>query len=79
MESEQWATKDRKPTMRQLYALAVALCEQAAEPFPETRIAASELIERLRIGTTHPGASARGSNGEEGADSIVEPTRASRL
>jgi len=56
MEREQWTTKERKPTVRQLYALAlaVALCEQADEPFPETRVAASELIERLRIESGHP-------------------------
>lgn len=54
MEREQWATKDRKPTVRQLYALALALCEKADEPFPETRVAASELIERLRLETGHP-------------------------
>ena len=54
MEREAWVTKDRKPTVRQLYALAVALCEQADEPFPETRVAASELIERLRLETGHP-------------------------
>lgn len=54
MEREQWATKERKPTVRQLYALAVALCERSDEPFPETRLAASELIERLRIETGHP-------------------------
>jgi hypothetical protein len=54
MERERWATKDRKPTVRQLYALATALCERADEPFPETRVAASELIERLRLETGHP-------------------------
>lgn len=54
MEREQWATKDRRPTVRQLYALAMALCERADEPFPETRVAASELIERLRLETGHP-------------------------
>ena len=54
MEREAWVTKDRKPTVRQLYALAVALCEQADESFPETRVAASELIERLRLETGHP-------------------------
>ncbi len=54
MEREQWATKERRPTVRQLYALAVALCEKADEPFPETRVAASELIERLRLETGHP-------------------------
>jgi hypothetical protein len=43
-----------KATVRQVYALAAALCEQAGEEFPETREAASELIERLRIETGHP-------------------------
>ncbi len=54
MEREEWATKDRKPTVRQLIALAAVLCERADEPFPETRFAASELIERLRLETGHP-------------------------
>ena len=40
--------------MRQVYALAAALCERAGEEFPETRDAASELIERLRIENGHP-------------------------
>jgi hypothetical protein len=43
-----------KPTVRQVYALAAALCEQAGEGFPETREEASELIERLRIESGHP-------------------------
>ena len=54
MSRESWATKDRKPTVRQLIALAAVLCERADEPFPETRLAASELIERLRLETGHP-------------------------
>jgi len=37
-----------RPTVRQIYALA------AGEEFPETRDAASELIERLRIENGHP-------------------------
>jgi hypothetical protein len=45
---------DDKPTVRQIYALAAALCERAREQFPETRGAASDLIERLRIETGHP-------------------------
>jgi len=45
---------DEKPTVRQVYALAVVLCERAGEEFPETREAASELIERLRLETGHP-------------------------
>jgi hypothetical protein len=59
MEREEWTTKERKPqerrpTVRQLVALAAVLCERADEPFPETRAAASELIERLRLETGHP-------------------------
>jgi hypothetical protein len=45
---------DGKPTVRQVYALAAALCERAGEEFPETRDDASELIERLRIENGHP-------------------------
>ena len=44
----------RKPTVRQVYALAAALCERAGEEFPETSDGASELIERLRIESGHP-------------------------
>ena len=40
--------------MRQIYALAAALCQRGGEEFPETRDAASELIERLRIENGHP-------------------------
>ena len=43
-----------KPTVRQISALAAALCERAGEEFPETPEAASELIERLRLETGHP-------------------------
>jgi hypothetical protein len=43
-----------KPTVRQVYALAAALCERAGEEFPETFQAASELIERLRVENGHP-------------------------
>jgi hypothetical protein len=43
-----------KATVRQIYALAAALCERAGEEFPETREAASELIERLRTENGHP-------------------------
>jgi hypothetical protein len=46
--------KQGKPTVRQVYALAAALCERAGEEFPETRDAASELIERLRTENGHP-------------------------
>ena len=43
-----------RQTIRQIYALAAALCERAGEEFPETRDDASELIERLRIENGHP-------------------------
>jgi hypothetical protein len=42
------------PTVRQVYALAAALCERMGEEFPPTREAASETIERLRIENGHP-------------------------
>ena len=42
------------PTVRQIYALAAELCERIGEEFPETRDAASETIERLRIENGHP-------------------------
>jgi hypothetical protein len=42
------------PTVRQVYALAAALCERAGEEFPATREAASETIERLRIENGQP-------------------------
>jgi hypothetical protein len=45
---------DGKPTVRQVYALAAALCERAGETFPETFEEASELIERLRLELGHP-------------------------
>jgi hypothetical protein len=43
-----------QPTVRQIYALAAALCERMGEEFPETRDAASETIERLRVENGHP-------------------------
>jgi len=46
--------RDRKPTVRQVYALAAALCERVGDEFPETPEAASELIERLRLENGHP-------------------------
>ena len=48
------ATKPKPPTVRQVYALAAALCERQGEQFPETRVDASELIERLRAEVGHP-------------------------
>jgi hypothetical protein len=47
-------TRRTPPTVRQVYALAAALCERMGEEFPPTREAASETIERLRIENGHP-------------------------
>lgn len=44
------------PTVRQVYALAAALCACCGEPFPETREEASGQIERLRLAQGHPAA-----------------------
>lgn len=43
-----------KPTVKQVYALAAVLCQMVDEPFPETRGAASDLIERFRRELGHP-------------------------
>jgi hypothetical protein len=43
-----------RPTVRQIYALAAALCERLGEEFPPSSAAASELIERLRRENGHP-------------------------
>ena len=45
---------ERKPTVRQIYALAAALCERLGEEFPPSADDASTLIERLRIENGHP-------------------------
>jgi hypothetical protein len=72
------SASERKPTVRQVYALAAALCERAGEEFPETSDGASELIERLRIesghraprlGETWAGARRRGPRGRRGGGS----------
>jgi len=46
--------REAPPTVRQVYALAAALCERVGEVFPERRDLASELIERLRREIGHP-------------------------
>jgi hypothetical protein len=53
-ETPRPAHPDAAPTVRQVYALAAALCERLGEEFPETRLTASETIERLRIENGHP-------------------------
>jgi hypothetical protein len=44
----------RKPTVKQVYAVAFELCERAGEQFPETVAEASAFIERLRIENGKP-------------------------
>ena len=45
---------DRPPTVRQVFALAVALCERIGEPFPDRQDDMPDLIERLRREIGHP-------------------------
>ena len=47
-------SKDRKPTVKQIWAVAAELCERSGEQFPETVAEASELIERLRLENGKP-------------------------
>ena len=44
----------KKPSARQIYALAAALCERQGEEFPKTLAAASALLERVRTEIGHP-------------------------
>jgi hypothetical protein len=44
----------RRPTVRQIYALAAALAERLDEEFPASAADASALIERLRTESGHP-------------------------
>ena len=47
-----WSVSDesnpRRPTVKQIYALAATLCERAGEQFPQTMAEASMLLDRLR-------------------------------
>jgi hypothetical protein len=47
-------TGEGKPTVRQVYALAYALCAAAGIRFPRTRADASRLIEQVRLAIGHP-------------------------
>ena len=49
-----WKNPGRKPTVKQVYAVAFELCERAGEQFPETVAEASAFIERLRIENGKP-------------------------
>lgn len=51
---ERRAEERERPTVKQVYALAAALCERMGEEFPGTRAGASEVIERLRVENGHP-------------------------
>jgi len=39
---------DARPTVKQIYARASALCEKVGETFPKDRGAASALLDRLK-------------------------------
>ena len=39
---------EAKPTVKQVYAIAAALCKESGENFPQSRGEASELIRKLR-------------------------------
>jgi hypothetical protein len=54
MEAPAARLGDRRPTVRQVYALAAALCERLGEEFPTSGADASELIERVRRANGHP-------------------------
>jgi hypothetical protein len=52
------------PTVRQIYALAAALCVRVGVQFPDTRFEASELIGDLRAELGMPDAPGRGSRSQ---------------
>jgi hypothetical protein len=39
---------ETKPTVKQVYAIAAALCKESGREFPQSRGEASELIKKLR-------------------------------
>jgi hypothetical protein len=58
--NRRFGRRDR-PTVKQIYALCAALCERHGEQFPESRVEASELIERIHIENGHPSPSLSGT------------------
>jgi hypothetical protein len=72
----------KRPSVRQVYALAAALCAKSGEAFPETRDGASELIERLRREAGHPAPRAedtlrrRRTGGGSGTDRLASAVAA---
>ena len=51
--------RPKPPTVKQIYALAAALCTFTGQEFPQTREDATDLIERIRIDIGHPEPSLR--------------------
>jgi hypothetical protein len=47
MEETRRFRRQEKPSVKQVYALAAALCERMGEEFPESKLEASDLIQRL--------------------------------
>ena len=55
LDEQRRPTRPNAPlTVKQVWALAAALCERAGEDFPESRGEASDLIRRLRMENGHP-------------------------
>ena len=46
--------RPKPPTVKQVYALAAALCTFTGQEFPRTRDEATDLIERIRLDIGHP-------------------------
>ena len=51
--------RQKPPRVKQVYALAAALCTFTGQEFPRTREEATDLIERIRIDIGHPEPSLR--------------------
>ena len=66
---------DAPPTVKQMWALAAALCERDGFEFPQDRAAASKLIEQLRRDAGHPtpglGTSTVGRRPGRGTDKLA--------
>ena len=64
--------------MRQIYALAAALCVQSGEQWPETRAEASSLIRKIRLAIGHPEPELWGSEHRALHDAVVDEMLVSR-
>jgi hypothetical protein len=58
--------------VRQIYALAAALCVQAGEEWPETRAEASSLIRKVRLAIGHPEPELRDAGHRALHDAVVD-------